>query len=554
MHALALANTVGGDLAKLASAIAIGLALGAIPVRSVRLGISGVLFSALLFGQLGLTIDARVLGFTRDLSLIIFMYALGLQVGPGLGASLRSAGRVLIPLTLAVIVLGAIITAAVVPVIPKGMGPGLYAGAFSTTPGLAAAQETLSAKPAAAGGADLAARTGLAYAITYPVGIVGPIFVILTLRVLFRVRLDEEKSALAEAERIRRGEFAMMDIEVTSPTHVGHPLHSHALLRDRPVVLSRVVRDGVMTVPTAETVVRMGDIYRLVGPKDTLEELAPALGRRHDLDLSKIEGDVQPSSILVTRTQILHRTLRELDLPRRTGVTIARLHRAGVELVPTAALRLAFADQVVAVGPQAGLRLVEAELGNRVEQLNRSQLIPIFVGMVLGVLIGSIPLPIPGMHAPLRIGLAGGSLLAAIVLSRIGSVGSVVWYMPAAANQLVQDFGLAMFLACVGFRSGDHFLQHAAQNSGVGLVLWGMLITIAPVFLVACFARRVLRMNFVTLAGWVAGAMGSTTALMFGREMTSSDELAIPYAAVMPVAELMPIVCAQVLAVAAGHG
>ena len=549
--AVAFPASVGGDLAKLALAVVIGLALGAIPIRSIRLGISGVLIPALVFGQLGFTIDPRSLGFTRDFSLIIFMYALGLQVGPGLGASIRSDGKVLIPLTLCVIVLGAVLTVALVPLIPKGTGPGLYSGAFTTTPGLAAAQETLARSPV--GGADLAARSGLAYSIAYPLGVVGPMLVILALRAVFRVRLEREKFSLEEAEQKRRRELETMDIEVTSAAHVDQPLRSHSLLRERPVVLSRVLRDGVMTVPMAETVVRKGDIYRLVGPKETLRQLATALGRRHDIDLSKVQGDVRQSSILVTRMRVLHRSLRELDLPRRTGVTIARVHRAGVELVPTADLRLSFADQIVAVGPQAGLRAVEAELGNRVERLNQSQLIPIFLGITLGVLVGSIQLALPGGHASLRIGLAGGSLLAAIALSRIGSVGSVVWYMPAAANRLLQDFGLAMFLACVGFQSGDHFLQRAAQNSGLALVLWGLLVTTVPVFLVGCFARWALRMNFVTLIGWVAGTMGSSTALMFGEEMTASNAPAVPYAAVMPIAELMPIVCAQVLAVVAIH-
>jgi putative transport protein len=326
------------------------------------------------------------------------------------------------------------------------------------------------------------------------------------------------------------------------------------LFRHTNVVLTRVLRNEVMTVPTARTVVQIGDIYRLFGPREALAQLSAALGRRHDIDLNKVRGDVQRMDILVTRTEVLHRTLRELDLPHRTGVTIAQVNRAGVELAPTASLRLAFADQVVAVGSKAGLGRVEAELGNSVRRLNQSQLIPIFLGIVVGVVVGSIPVTLPGMHTSLRIGLAGGSLLAAIALSRIGSVGPVVWYMPVAANQLIQDFGLAIFLACVGFEAGDHFIERAVQNSGELLLLWGALISIVPAFVVACFARCVLRMNFVTLSGWVAGSMGSSTALLFAQEITSSNEPAVPYAAVLPLAELMPIVCARVLAIAVVHG
>jgi putative transport protein len=258
--------------------------------------------------------------------------------------------------------------------------------------------------------------------------------------------------------------------------------------------------------------------------------------------------------LVVTHTHVLHRPLRELNLVHRTGVTLAQVNRAGINLIPTGALRLAFGDQVIAIGPKAGLALVEAELGNCPQKLNQSQLVPIFLGIVLGVLVGSIPVTIPGVHGTLRIGLAGGSLLAAIALSRLGSLGVLVWYMPAAANQLFRDFGLAIFLACVGFNAGDHFIQRAAQNSGLVLLIWGALVTTVPVFIVACFARLALQMNFVSLAGWVAGAMGSSTTLMFAEEMTSSNAPAVAYAAVAPLAELIPIICAQVLAIAIAHG
>jgi putative transport protein len=210
-----------------------------------------------------------------------------------------------------------------------------------------------------------------------------------------------------------------------------------------------------------------------------------------------------------------------------------------------------FADRVTVVGPKAGLQLVAAELGNSPDRIDRPQLIPIFLGIVLGVIVGSIPLALPGLGGGLRIGLAGGSLLAAIALSRLGSVGSIVWYMPAAANQLFRNFGLAVFLACVGLQAGDHFIQRAVATSGLALFAWGALITMLPVFVVACFARLALKMNFISLAGWVAGAMTSSTALFFAEDMTNSKAPSITYAAVLPLAELVPIIGAQVLAIVA---
>jgi putative transport protein len=278
--------------------------------------------------------------------------------------------------------------------------------------------------------------------------------------------------------------------------------------------------------------------------------LVSALGRPSKVDLGTVTGDVRRMELVVTRTQVLRRPLRELHLQHRTGVTIARVNRAGINLVPTASLRLAFADQVTVVGPEAGLKMIEAELGNCPESLNRPRLVPIFLGIVLGVLVGSIPLKFPGLHTTLRIGLAGGPLLAAIALSQFGNIGSIVWYMPVSANQLFRDFGLAVFLACVGLQSGDHFFQHAAQGAGLVLLLWGAAITLLPVFIIACFARLILRMNFITITGWIAGAMTSSPALLFAGEMAGSDTPAIAYAAVAPLATLIPIICAQVLAIA----
>jgi putative transport protein len=547
--AAAAGRSIGANLAILALAVTIGLAVGAISVRRLKLGISGVLFSSLLFGQLGFTIEQNVLDFLRDFALIVFMYAIGLQVGPGFGASLRAEGVRLNVLTFFVVVLGALMTLALTRLLPSATTPGLYSGAFTTTPGLAAAQEAMNGRPVGANGETSAARTGLAYSITYPFGVVGPMLVVILLRLLFRVRVEDERAALLKADEESRARIEVVDVEVTAREQAGKRIQDHPLLRGNQIIFSRVLRDDVMAVPTPDTIVQVGDIYRAVGPSQQIATLVTALGRSTKIDGDHAHGDVNRLDLVVTRTGVLHRSLRELDLLRRTGVRVARLHRNGVELVANGALRLAFADQITAIGPKAGLKLVEAELGNSQERLNQSQLIPIFLGIVLGVAVGSIPLVVPGIHGSLHIGLAGGSLLAAIALSRLGSVGSIVWYMPAAANQLFRDFGLAVFLACVGFAAGDHFVQRAAQNAGLTLLLWGAVIAVVPVFIVACFARMILRMNFISLAGWVAGAMGSSTTLLMTQEMTASDAPALAYAAVLPMAELLPIICAQILGV-----
>jgi putative transport protein len=541
-------DSVGEGMAILALAVTIGLLIGAIRIRGVRLGVSGVLFSALLFGQIGLTIEPKVLGFLRDFALVLFMYAIGLQVGPGFLSSLRAEGLRLNVLAIAVLILGAMMAA--IPGVSSRAAAGVFSGAFTTTPGVAAAQEAIRRTGAPNANATVA-HLGLAYTITYPFGVVGPLFLIPMLRRFFGVKLADEKLALIAADEKRRPPIEQLDIEITEPLHTGVTLKNLHKIREHGIILSRLLRNNCVSVPTADTIVQLGDIYRAVGPRERLTELATAVGRITTVNFDGVPGDVRRTDLIVTRSHVLRRPLHELNLSRRTGVTISRVHRAGVDLVPTASLRLAFADRVSVIGPEAGVKMVEAELGNCSETVNRSQLVPIFLGIVLGVIVGSIPLKFPGTHTALRIGLAGGPLLAAIALSQIGNIGPIVWYMPTAANQLFRDFGLTVFLACVGFQAGDHFFQNADSMAAINILISGAAITMIPVAIIAVFARRVLRMNFITLSGWIAGAMTSSTALMFADEMAESDAPTIAYAAVAPIATLVPIICAQVLAIKA---
>ena len=538
-------------LAALALAVTLGLTLGAIRVRGVKLGVSGVLFVALLFGQLGLTIDGKVLEFLRDFSLILFVYAIGLQVGPGFVASLRAEGLRLNFLSVVVVAAGALMTAGVIRLahLPRTAAAGLYAGAYTTTPGLASGQEalrrTFRTNPAQAETA--ASLSGLAYTVAYPFGMIGPVLVIAMLRRLFRVEHSRELQQINDAEQVRHPPIEAVDFEVTQHIAAGIALSDHPVIRSTGVKFSRMLRGSILSVPHAGTLVQIGDIYRAFGPRPQVAAVVAAMGKPSDANLSAAPGDVKRADLIVTKTSVLRRPLRELDLIRRTGVTLGRVVRAGVELAPSASFKLQFGDRVIAIGPEAGLKLVEAELGNCPDSLNRPQLIPIFLGIVLGVVVGCVPLAVPGLSARLRIGLAGGPMLAAIALSQLGSVGSMVWYMPAAANQLFRDFGLAVFLACVGFSSGDHFFQRVAHGGGLTFVLWGAAITILPVFLVGIIARTLFKINFLTLSGWVAGAMTSSPALLFADELAQSDAPAVAYAAVAPLAMLTPILCSQLL-------
>jgi putative transport protein len=548
------ANSVTGGLATLALAVAIGIAFGNLRFKGVRLGVAAVLFSAMLFAQFGLTIEPHVLDYFRDFALVLFVYTLGLQMGPGFFSSLRAEGLRLNVLAVSVVVLGAVMTALIVHFakLPHELAAGLYTGGFATTPALAAGEEALRAVLTSKG-ADAVqaavAKTDLAYSVAYPFGLTGPILLVILFRVLFRVKISDEVNLLAASDQVRRPKRAVVDIIVTNPQIVGRSLRDQCFLQSRGVLLARLLRGEVQSVPNANTVMQPGDIYRAVGPQKALDELVTLVGKASAVNLAEqgTTGLVQRADLVVTRRTVLGRSLRELDLINKFGVTIARVQRAGVDLAPGASLTLHFGDTVVAVGPADALKAVEQELGNSNDALNQTQLIPIFLGIWLGVVVGSLPIPIPGLNTPVRIGLAGGPMLVAIALSRLGNIGSVVWYMPPAANQILRDFGMAVFLACVGFQSGDNFYYNLVHHGGLPLVAWGMVITTVPMMLVALFARIVLKMNFVTLTGLISGAMTSSPTLLFSNETTGSSAPATAYAAVYPLSMLVPVFCSQLL-------
>jgi putative transport protein len=552
-------GSVPAGLATLSIAVAIGIALGNVRVKGVRLGIAAVLFVALLFAEFGLSIQPEVLEYFRDFALVLFVYTLGLQMGPGFFASIRAEGLRLNFLAVTVVLLGAVTTALIVyfAKLPREIAAGLFTGGFATTPALAAGQEALhgffNAHPGANSSATLAATThamaatNLAYSVAYPFGLTGPILLVILFRVIFRVKIKDEVQALADAEQISRPPQSVVDIEVTSPQMTGVALRDQRCHQSRGVLFTRLLRGQTQSVPTASTVIQMGDIFRAVGPQSALDELVKLLGKVSAINLAEVNTHVDRADLLVTQGKVLGKHLRELDLINRHGVTIARIQRSGVDLPARAGTTLHFGDTVTVVGPDAGIKAMETELGNSTDAVNQTQLIPIFLGIWLGVIVGSVPILIPGLHTPVRIGLAGGPMLVAIALSRLGNIGSVVWYMPPAANQILRDFGMAVFLACVGFQSGDHFFEKLIYGGGLPLVGWGAVITIVPMLLVGLFARIVFKMNFVTLTGLISGAMTSSPTLLFSNETTASTAPAVAYAAVYPLAMLVPVFCAQLL-------
>ena len=530
---------------------ATGLALGAIRVRGIGLGVAGVMFAGLVLGHYGVRLEDRILEFAREFGLVLFVFTIGMQVGPGFLASLRRQGLALNLLALAVVALGTAIAAALhfAAGVPVTALVGLLAGATTNTPSLAAGTQTL--LEVTRGDSALAASArvdpGLGYAVAYPFGVLGVIVAMLSIRALFRIRLEEERGELERSMEIAAPRLSRRNLEVTNSNLAGLPLERLPLLAQSGIAVSRIYRDGALQVPRPDTPLATGDVLLAVGPAQALEDLRVVVGRESELDLSALPGPLTSRRLIVTRTAATGRTLAALDPARRFGVQITRIGRAEIELPGHPGLALQYGDTVLAVGEPSDIQRLAAELGDSPRDLNYPHLVPMFLGIALGVLLGVWPISLPGTPVPVRLGLAGGPLLTALVLSRIGRLGPLVWYMPTSANYMLREVGLVLFLGAVGLRAGGRFVETVVQGPGLAWVAWAALITLLPLLAVGVVARAGLRLNFVTLCGVLAGSMTDPPALSFASALSRSEAPALAYATVYPLAIILRVVASQLL-------
>ena len=541
-------STVVGAILVLALVGATGLALGALQFRGIGLGISGVLFAGLAFGHLGATLEPRLLEFVREAGLILFVYSIGMQVGPGFLASLRRHGLPLSLLAAAVVVLGGLTAAAIhyfggveAPVVA-----GLLSGATTNTPSLAAAQQALKE---AAPGLDpaRAALPGLGYAVAYPFGVLGIILVMLGVRLAFRVDLPREREAFERLLQAEVKQPTRANLEVTNPNLVGLSLDKVPLLGQSEIVVSRVYTEGRLLVPRPDTRLALGDVLLAVGAKEQIDALRIVVGRESTLDLRALPSPITTKRLIVTLPGATGRTLAALDFSRRFGVQITRVSRAEVEMAAAPGFELQYGDTVLAVGEPDDIRKVAAELGDSPRSLNYPHLVPMLLGITLGVVVGSWPLQLPGVPAPVRLGLAGGPLLVALALSRLGRVGPLVWYMPISANFMLREIGIVLFLGAVGLKAGSHFVETLMRGQGLSWMAYGALITAVPLVAVAIVGRVALRLDYLTLSGLLAGSMTDPPALSFANALAGSDGPSLAYATVYPLTMILRVVTAQVL-------
>lgn len=536
----------------LATAIAVGLAIGQIRVFGVSLGIAGVLFAGLALGHFGFGIQGEVLDFARDFGLALFVFTIGLQVGPGFFASLRKRGLGLNFLAAAIVILGmgVAVLAYFALGLPLPAMVGLLSGAVTNTPGLGAAQQAFASLqsmglPAAAG--DPGAVSGMAYAVAYPFGVVGIILAMILLRGLFRVDVAREAAEL-EAEQspvgLMPGNF---NVRVANPRLAGTQVRELAGLVQAEFVISRLLRGGEVLGVRADSPLAIGDILHVVATRDNAEKLAIVAGELSETDVRQVPSALASRQLLITHKPSVGRSVRELDLLHRYGVVITRIQRAGVELVAGPAVRLAFGDRVTVVGDAESLGKAAAELGDSLKALNAPNILSIFFGLIAGVILGSLPFDVPGLPAPIRLGLAGGPLLVALVLGRLGKVGPLVFWLPQSANLALREIGITLFLATVGLKSGVHFVETVSSGQGLLWMGVGALVTFLPLFLVGLAARIFLKLNFASLSGLLAGSMTDPPALSFAQASTGSDAPAVTYASVYALVMVLRIVGAQAL-------
>jgi putative transport protein len=525
---------------------AAGSALGKIRIFGVSLGVAGVLFVGLLLGYLKLSVDAHVLEFVREFGLIMFVYTLGLQIGPGFFGSLRARGLMLNGFAASIVLLGALVAVGFILAGWVGLpaGVGLLSGATTNTPSLAAAQQALQQ----VGMEDSAAAVqGLAYAVAYPFGIIGIILTMVLVRRVFRVDVKAEVAAAEAAHGPARPKPATRNFEVRNPNLVGRPLGKVPGLAGSGVVVSRFSRGGLVEVAKPETLLRLGDILHAVGPEEGLDELRVVVGADAGVDLKSMPGSITNRRLIVTRSDVFGRELGEIEAFAEHDVVVTRVTRGGIEFTATPGFRLQFGDVLMAVGEAPRIDAVAAVVGNSNKALNSPQPIPFFLGIALGVIVGAIPLAIPGLPAAVKLGLAGGPLVVAILLSRIANTGPLVWYLPTNANHMLREVGITLFLAAVGLKSGEKFMQVLMGGDGLRWLLFGAAITAGPLVLVGLLARAWKKLNYAELCGLLAGSMTDPPALAFAQQTTASDAPAVAYATVYPLVMLLRVFTAQLI-------
>lgn len=526
---------------------ALGLMLGKIKVKGICLGGAGALFVGIILGHLGLRIDPSVLHFIQEFGLILFVYTIGMQVGPGFIDSIRRHGLVLNILAASIVLMGVIVTICIyfltdlhnnVPVLI-----GMLCGAVTNTPSLGAANSAL-----AATGMDTS-LTGIGYAVAYPFGVIGIILVMILIRVIFRQNPAKSSDEYAAEIAATRSEIISTSLLVENKNLFGIPIKEIPDLVSSGVIITRLLRGDSIFTPNGKTVIEEGDKVHIVGMPEAVRTMEKVIGSKLNQPITKVASKLETRSILVTNKKILGKTIGSLGFPERYGVTVSRVVRGEFKFTGRLDLRIKFADKLLVVGPTEGIDAVAKELGDSLKALNHPEILPAFLGIFIGVIVGSIPIAIPGMPMPLKLGLAGGPLIVAILLSRKRKIGPLNFFMATSANLMLRELGITLFLTCVGLNAGIRFFDVLLNGDGFYYMGLAALITFIPLMIAGIVGKLVFKVNYLSLCGMIAGSMTDPPALAFANGLSSSEATNVAYASVYPLTMLLRILTAQVLAI-----
>ncbi|WP_447864215.1 putative transporter [Kluyvera sichuanensis] len=537
----------------LALVAVVGLWIGNVKIRGIGFGIGGVLFGGIIVGhfvdQAGITLSSPMLHFIQEFGLILFVYTIGIQVGPGFFASLRVSGLRLNLFAILIVVLGGLVTTLLHKIfaIPLPVVLGIFSGAVTNTPALGAGQQILRDLGEPFSVVD---QMGMSYAMAYPFGICGILLTMWLVRLFFRINVDKEAQRFDEQTGSSHSHLQTINIRVENPNLNHMAIQDVPVINSDKIICSRLKRGETLMVPSPTTIIESGDLLHLVGEPADLRSAQLVIGKEVETSLSTRGTDLKVERVVVTNEKVLGKKIRDLHYKQRYDVVISRLNRAGVELVASSNASLQFGDILNLVGRPAAIDAVASDLGNAQQKLHQVQMLPVFIGIGLGVLLGSIPLFIPGFPVALKLGLAGGPLIMALILGRIGSIGKLYWFMPPSANLALRELGIVLFLSVVGLKSGGGFVDTLVHGEGLSWIGYGILITGIPLLTVGILARVLAKMNYLTLCGMLAGSMTDPPALAFANNLhATSGAAALSYATVYPLVMFLRIITPQLLAV-----
>jgi putative transport protein len=522
-----------------------GVLLGKLRVKKIKLGIAGVLFAGLAISHFGAQVDEHILHFVRDFGLILFVYSIGVDMGPRFFSSFKKDGLLLNLFAVGIVGIGfgiAYLIYSITNTSPAVI-TGILCGAVTNTPGLGAAQQVLTEQ----GGevAATATQAGMSYAVAYPFGVIGIIIGMILLRLFFKIDVNKEVKTYNDTLGGRGKKLRSVEVKITNPNLFGKKISYVKEVVDSELAVSRIFRNNQHIVATEDEIVLEGDVICGASAQECIANLQLKMGEVHVVEKKlNITGVLGISNVLLTNRKLAGKTIDQLGIYRRYEANITRIYRSGIEILPTAKTNLELGDTLRIVGKTDVLDDIQKELGNSIKELAIPNVVPIFLGIFLGIILGSIPIFIPGMPAPAKLGLAGGPLLIAILLGYKGRIGKMNFYMTPGANLIIREFGIILFLSCVGLLSGKEFVK-TIMNGGLQWMMYGAIITFVPIIIVG-FIARLCKVNYLKICGCMAGSMTDPPALEFANSIAPVQAQSTAYATVYPLTMFLRILVAQV--------